>query len=205
MYLWIICAENLLWFIVEIQVEILLSPAQLCLCCPASGWDRSADLFESKEFAIPENGRLPKLICSGNYQDQPEITWKRPLPQNFFFLRPAGSLSWHSFGYLLPLSSSGSFQEGFFFLHSLLQFGGVTWAEEEDFLLLFGSSGLLSIQKPWRCSLGRKVTLQHPFQSLILWCVGFIGDLCFCCALDVLRMSDSLCRTSTHTVTPQIY
>lgn len=87
MYLWIICAENLLWFIVEIQVEILLSPAQLCLCCPAAGWDRSADLFDSKEFAIPENGRLPKLICSGNYQDQLEITWKKAASTEFLLLK----------------------------------------------------------------------------------------------------------------------
>lgn len=189
----------------EIQVEILLSPAQLCIGCPAAGWDRSADLFESKEFALPENGRLPKLICSGNYQDQLETTWKKATSTEFLLLKtcrkPLMAFLWISLASVLQWF----FPRGFLFLHSLLQYGGVTWAEQEDFPLLFGTSGLLSIQKPWRCSLGRKVTLQHPFQSLILWCVGFIGDLCFCCTLDVLRMSDSLCRTSTHTVTPQIY
>ncbi|RLW12331.1 hypothetical protein DV515_00000750 [Chloebia gouldiae] len=44
----------------------------------------------------------------------------------------------------------------FFLLIANQQFQRTTWAEQEDFLLLFGTSGLLSTQKPRRCSLGRK-------------------------------------------------
>lgn len=131
MYLWIICAENLLWFIVEIQVEILLSPAQLCLCCPAAGWDRSADLFDSKEFAIPENGRLPKLICSGNYQDQLEITWKKAASTEFLLLKtcrkPLMAFLWIS-------------------LASVLQ-----WFFPRGLIFFFTLTSTV-----WRCHLGRR-------------------------------------------------
>lgn len=35
------------------------------------------------------------------------------------------------------------------------------------------------------------------------WCVDFLDDLCFCCTLDVLRMSDLLCRTKHTQLLPR--
>lgn len=182
---------------------------------PAAGWAISAELFEGKRFAIPENGRLYELICSENYQDQLEITWKRPLPQNIFFLRTTGSPSWHSFGYLLPLSASNSFQEGFFYY---THFYGSEVSPGQNRRISCFCLGLLA------CSASRNTEMLleeqgYPsapipkFESLGMlrgwfWCVNFIDDPCLYCildTLDVLRMSDLLCRTKlTHSYSPDI-
>lgn len=194
----------------EIQVEILLPPAQLCICCPCSRPGHICWVLWKQRVCHPWKWQTVQVNLfrklSGPASNNRK---KRPLPQNLFFLRTTGSLYWHFFGYLLPLSSSDSFQEASF-LHSLLQFGSVTWAEQEDFLLLFGTSGLLRNHRdaPWGGRLSfsphSKVWFLGSVEGLILVC-GFSGWSVFLlytwCAQDVWLTMQS----QAHTVTPQIY
>lgn len=99
---WKNCAEYQLWFVVEIQAEILLSPAQLCIYCPCS---RPMYLLSFLKVKLGTSTWIcypPKKVGCVHVNLSKQLSrpaWnnikKRPIPWNFFLLRSAGSLSWH--------------------------------------------------------------------------------------------------------------